>query len=71
MFFKSNKWLGYPWYNNFDKRPCPRTLSQGANLCTEDTFRIYACEKGLGNSILNGDLVMIYLPHHGFYGGKQ
>ena len=31
-FLESKKWLGCPWYNNFDKRLCPGTLSQGANF---------------------------------------
>ena len=70
----SNQWLGYPISNRCDKRPCPGRLSQGANfnrLCTGETFRIYAHDKGFGGqTIHNGDLVMIYLPPHNFYGGK-
>ena len=67
-FIGSNQWLGCPISNRCDKRPCPGTLSQAANLnrCSGETFRIYAREKGFGGgTIYNGDLVMIHLPAYG------
>ena len=66
----SNQWLGCPLNNRCDKRSCPGSPSQAANLdkCRGETFRIYARGKGVGQTIYNGDLVMIYLP--AYYGGK-
>ena len=70
VFVGSNQWLGCPHNHQCDKRPCPGTLSQAANLdrCGRETFRIYARERRVGRTILNGDLVMLYLP--AYYGGK-
>ena len=65
-----NHWLGCPRNNRCDKRPCPGSLSNAANFnngCSGETFRIYARGRAVGQTIYNGDLVMIYLPA---YDGK-
>ena len=69
VFVGSNQWLGCPLNNRCDKRPCPGSLSQAANFngCSGETFKIYARGRRVGQTILNGDLVMIHLPA---YGGK-
>ena len=61
-------WLGCPLSYCY-KRSCPGSLSQAANLnrCGGETFRVYAHERRFGQTIYNGDLVMIHLPA---YGGK-
>ena len=62
----TNWWLGCPIANRCDKRNCPGSLAQGASFtnsrCNGEIFRIYAHGRNYGNTIYNGDLVMIYLP---------
>ena len=64
FFIGTNKWLGCPARTHCDKRPCPGTLSRGANLniCGGEIFRIYARGRANGETVLNGDLVMISFP---------
>ena len=63
----TNWWLGCPINNRCDKRNCPGSLAQGASFsrCNGEIFRIYACGRNHGDTIYNGDLVMIYLPAYG------
>ena len=63
-----NQWLGCPHNNRCDKRPCPGSLSNAAKIvgrCTGEVFRIYARGRGVGQTIYNGDLVMMHLPAYG------
>ena len=65
---KGNYWLGCPISNRCDKRPCPGSPSNAANFnngCTGETFRIYARGRAVGQTIYNGDLVMLHLPAYG------
>ena len=63
-----NHWLGCPHNNRCDKRTCPGSLLNAAKnvgRCTGEAFRIYARGRGVGQTIYNGDLVMIHLPAFG------
>ena len=70
FFIGNNQWLGCPWDYRCDKKPCPGKFSAAADFkrCAGENFIIYARGKENGETILNGDLVILYLP--GYYGGK-
>ena len=67
FFIETRKWLGCPLNDRCDKKTCPGTFSQGAkfNRCGGEDFRIYARGRTNGETVLNGDLVMIHLPAFG------
>ena len=70
-YLREHKWLGCPSNVNCDKRTCPGTTSQGGNFannrCWGEIFIIYARGKTNGQTIYNGDLVMLYYQHNGRY----
>ena len=66
----SNKWMGCPFNNRCDRRKCPGTTSQAKNFndgCTGENFKIYARGRAEGETIYNGDLVMLYYVRGGRY----
>ena len=72
FFLETRKWLGCPARTYCDKRGCPGTFSQGTKFqlqvskrCSGENFRIYARGRTNGETVLNGDLVMIHLPGYG------
>ena len=64
-----NTWMGCPSNTNCDKSTCPGTTSEGGNFarCIGDSFRIYGRGKTNGETIYNGDLVILYYPNHDRY----
>ena len=64
-------WMGCPSNTNCDKRTCPGTTSEGGNFtnnrCYGESFRIYARRRTNGQTIYNGDVVMLYYPNNGRY----
>ena len=63
-----NEWMGCPHDNHCDKRDCPGTISQARIFrCTGEIFRIYARGRANGETIYNGDLVMLYFIRGGRY----
>ena len=64
-----NSWMGCPASNRCDKRPCPGTSLQGKdfNRCGGEIFRIYARGRTDGQTIYNGDVVMLYYIYTGRY----
>ena len=58
-----NIWMGCPLNNRCDKRPCPGTNIEARNFnrCGGEMFRIYARGKANGQTIYNGDVVMLYI----------
>ena len=64
----TNEWIGCPHNNRCDKRDCPGTISQArAFRCLGEIFRIYARGRANGETIYNGDLVMLYYVQGGKY----
>ena len=63
-----NTWMGCPFNNSCDKRTCPGTNIQASNftMCYGEIFIIYARGKTNGQTIYNGDVVMLYY----YVGGK-
>ena len=59
-----NSWMGCPAGKYCDKRPCPGTSLQGKDFsrCGGEIFRIHARGRTYGQTIYNGDVVML---HHG------
>ena len=68
---ESNTWMGCPSNKNCDKRTCPGTTSQGGNFannrCYGEIFIIFARGRTNGETIYNGDVVMLYYPPNGRY----
>ena len=66
-----NTWMGCPSNTNCVKRSCPGTTSEGGNFannrCSGEIFRIYARGRTNGQTIYNGDMVMLYHPNNGRY----
>ena len=64
-----NTWMGCPFNNRCDKRTCPGTNIQASNFttCHGEIFRIYARGKTNGQTIYNGDVVMLYYDIGGKY----
>ena len=66
-----NTWLGCPSNKKCNKRTCPGTTSQGGNIAINrywgEMFRIYARGRTNGETIYNGDVVMLYYPPNGRY----
>ena len=62
-----NKWMGCPLGILCNKRTCPGTTIQGGdftnNRCRGETFIIYARKRSDGDTIYNGDVVMLYFPY--------
>ena len=60
-------WMGCSSNNRCEKKTCPGTSLQGKDFsrCGGEIFRIYAREKTNGQTIYNGDVVMLY--HGGRY----
>ena len=56
-------------YNYCRKSTCPGTTSQGSNFnrCGGEMFRIYARGKTTGQTIYNGDVVMLLCFYNGRY----
>ena len=57
-----NTWIGCPFNNKCDKRTCPGTNIQASNFntCFGEIFIIFARGKNNGQTIHNGDVVMLY-----------
>ena len=67
-----NSWFGCPSDKMYcDKRTCPGTTSEGSNFannrCWGEIFIIYARGKASGQTIYNGDVVMLYYQRNGRY----
>ena len=62
-----NTWMGCPYNNRCDKRTCPGTTAQGSDFsssrCWGEDFKIYARGRTNGQTIYNGDVVMLYYIH--------
>ena len=65
----SNSWMGCSHNNRCDKRSCSGTTSQGRDFskCEGEIFRIYARGRTDGQTIYNGDVVMLYYISGGKY----
>ena len=61
---KHNSWMGCSHKNRCEKNTCPGTTSQGTNFrnnrCSGEIFKIYARGRDYGQTIYNGDVVMLY-----------
>ena len=66
-----NSWMGCPSNNRCSKKTCPGTTAQGGdfknNRCWGEIFRIYARGRANGQTIYNGDVVMLYYVRDGRY----
>ena len=66
-----NSWMGCPFNSRCDKRTCPGTTAQGKDFsnsrCWGEIFRIYARGRTNGQTIYNGDVVMLYYVREGRY----
>ena len=58
----TNPWMGCPLNNRCSKRFCPGTIEQGRNFsrCGGEILRMYARGRTNGQTIYNGDVVMLY-----------
>ena len=67
----ANTWMSCAKNNRCDKRTCSGTTTQGTDFkndrCWGEMFRIYARGKTNGQTIYNGDVVMLYYEHDGKY----
>ena len=67
---EQNTWMGCSLNNRCDKRTCSGTTSQGSNFndgCWGNIFRIYARGRKNGQTIYNGDVIVLYYVHGGRY----
>ena len=66
---ESNTYMGCSFNNRCDKRTCPGTTSEAKNFnrCSGEIFEIYAHNRNIGDTIYNGDVVMLYFPRTGRY----
>ena len=64
-----NTWMSCSINNHCDKRTCPGTTIQASNFgrCWGEIFRIYARGRTNGQTIYNGDVVILYYIHSGKY----
>ena len=68
---EQNSWMGCAAHHRCDKNTCPGTTAQGSNFryarCYGEIFRIYARGRINGQTIYNGDVVMLYYVRDGRY----
>ena len=65
--YEHNTWMSCSSGYRCGKATCPGTTAQGSNFnnnrCYGEIFKIYARGKTIGQTIYNGDVVMLYYPH--------
>ena len=74
----ANVWMGCPSNNRCDRRTCPGSLVDASDYvrCKGEIFRIYARGRKFGETIYNGDVVMLsiggrYVSIQGQYEGDD